>query len=71
MRYDYKCENCDTLKEDVVQSIHDDALTHCDACDTNGLKRIISGGGGFRIGGSGVQKPTSHLIVNTKMGQGK
>lgn len=67
--YDYKCTNCDNELIDVKQSIHDDALTTCPKCDMDTLQRIISIAGGFRIGGSGVHKPTAHLIVNTKMGQ--
>ena len=67
--YDYKCTECGAELIDVTQSIHDDALTHCDGCGSEGLKRMITGGGGFRIGGQGVQNPTAHLIVNTKLGR--
>lgn len=67
--YDYRCSMCKHEQLDVKQSIHDDPLTFCDACGDGTLERIITGGGGFRIGGNGVQNPTAHLIVNTKLGQ--
>ena len=67
--YDYKCSNCGTELLDVVQSIHDNPLTTCLNCNTESLQRIINNAGGFRIGGTGVHKPTAHLIVNTKLGQ--
>lgn len=67
--YDYKCTDCDNEQLDVRQSIHDDALTTCEACGKETLRRIISSAGGFRIGGGGVMNPTAHLIINTKLGQ--
>ena len=68
--YTYICENekCDlnTLAEEpivleVVQSMKDDPITTCPDCKQETLKKVIlSAGGGFRIGGLGVHKPTAH-----------
>lgn len=44
MLYDYKCNNCDNVLKDVVQSMKDDALTHCNKCQSEGLERVIYGG---------------------------
>lgn len=44
MLYDYECENCGFLMEDVYQSIADDALTKCPECKKKSLNRIIYGG---------------------------
>lgn len=38
----------------------DDAITICPDCKQGTLSRVITGGGGFRIGGLGVHKPTAH-----------
>ncbi len=63
--YAYKCTNekCEVfdLTWGVVQSMKDDALTTCPECGNETLTKIISSGGGFRIGGIGVYKPTSRL----------
>ena len=62
--YDYICENEDcevhNLIFEVEQSMSDDKLTTCPDCKQETLKRVVSSGGGFRIGGIGVHKPTSH-----------
>jgi len=62
--YTYKCTNekCeihDILLE-VQQSMHDDPLTTCPDCKQETLTKVITGSGGFRIGGLGVHKPTAH-----------
>ncbi len=62
--YQYKCTNkeCEVhdLTWEVVQSMKDDALTTCPECGKETLTKVISSGGGFRIGGLGVHKPTAH-----------
>jgi len=54
-----KCEIHDVLLE-VKQSMKDDTLTTCPDCKQETLKKVIGSGGGFRIGGLGVHKPTTH-----------
>lgn len=44
MLYDYKCDNCDFLMEDVYQSIKEDALTKCPECKKQTLQRVPYGG---------------------------
>lgn len=56
--YTYQCKKCKAAFE-VVQSMKDDKLSHCDQCDTDNLERVPQIGGGFRIWGRGVHKPTS------------
>ncbi len=52
--YVYRCTNCDRHFE-VEQRIVEDALTHCEICDLNTLKRVIQPvgvsfkGAGFHI----------------------
>jgi putative FmdB family regulatory protein len=46
MRYDYVCGKCSHEIFDFYQSIKDDPITKCPACDQNSLKRVISGGAG-------------------------
>ncbi len=62
--YEYKCENeeCEVhnLIFEVKQSMNDDKLKTCPECHKDTLQRVVSGGGGFRIGGKGVHKPTTH-----------
>ena len=62
--YSYKCTNekCEVhnLTWEVRQSMQDDLLTTCPECGEESLSKVISGGGGFRIGGLGVNKPTAH-----------
>lgn len=43
MRYEYKCKDCSDSIE-VIQSIKDNALTHCFKCGSEGLERVIYGG---------------------------
>jgi putative FmdB family regulatory protein len=45
---------------EVVQSMKDDPITTCPDCEKETFKRVIVPGGGFRIGGLGVHKPTAH-----------
>jgi len=48
--YDYECEQCGTFE--IFQNIKEESLTNCPTC--NGpIKRIISGGSGFILKGSG------------------
>ena len=62
--YTYKCTNeeCDIhdILFEVQQSMKDKPLTTCPDCKQETLKKLITGGGGFRIGGLGVHKPTAH-----------
>ena len=59
--YIYKCSKCEITFE-AVQSMKDDALTDCPECEAkDSLSKIITGGGGFRIYGQGVHKPTSRI----------
>jgi len=62
--YTFKCTECDE-KFEVVQSMKAEFPTDCPDCAANGkngtLTQIITGGGGFRIYGKGVHKPTSRL----------
>jgi putative FmdB family regulatory protein len=41
--YQYVCDNCG-YEAEIRQSIKDDAITRCDKCKTENLRRIISGG---------------------------
>ena len=62
--YIYKCTNeeCDIydIEFEVQMSMKDPNLTTCPDCKKESLQKIITGGGGFRIGGLGVHKPTAH-----------
>ena len=63
--YVYKCKNleCDSynIPFEVEMSMKEPNLTKCPTCDDESLAKIIeSAGGGFRIGGLGVHKPTAH-----------
>jgi len=63
--YNLKCTECDE-KFEVVQSMKAELPTDCVDCVEKGikgtLKQIISSaGGGFRIYGKGVHKPTSRM----------
>jgi putative FmdB family regulatory protein len=63
MTYTYKCKKCG-VRFETKQSIHDDSLTDCDDCHTEGsLERVITLAGDFRIWGGGVEKPTSSLYT--------
>ena len=41
-------------------SMKEPNLTKCPECGDKSLQKIVDGGGGFRIGGIGVHKPTAH-----------
>lgn len=62
--YRFKCTNekCEVydLPWEVVLSMKDNKLTTCPECKKETLLQVITGGGGFRIGGLGVNKPTAH-----------
>ncbi len=63
--YTYKCTNeeCDIhdVLLEVEMSMKEPNLTTCPDCKKETLKKVIeSAGGGFRIGGLGVHKPTAH-----------
>ena len=60
MIYEYKCTGCEKEFE-AVQRMEDDPLTLCPFCNWDTVKRIITGGNGFRIHGDGVYKPTSKI----------
>ena len=53
--YEYQCEKCSHCME-VLQSIKDEPLKDCPACQTESLKRLISGGVGFALKGDGWYK---------------
>lgn len=58
--YTYKCNECNHQFE-VKQKISDDRLTDCPKCEQqHSLQKILTPSGGFRIGGLGVHKPTTH-----------
>ena len=44
INYDYICDNCGHELSNVLQSIKDDPLTHCDECGEETLSRGISVG---------------------------
>lgn len=48
--YDYHCKNCGTFE--IFQNVSDDVLTECPTCKSP-VTRIISGGSGFILKGSG------------------
>ena len=50
--YEYKCEEC-SHKWDEVQSMQDPPITTCPECKKETAKRLISGGLGFVLKGSG------------------
>ena len=62
--YTYKCDNekCEIhdILFEVEMSMKESNLTTCPECKKETLTKVISGGGGFRIGGLGVTKPTAH-----------
>ena len=41
-------------------SMKEPNLIKCPECGDTTLQKIVDGGGGFRIGGIGVHKPTAH-----------
>jgi len=42
--YDYECRDCGAEVSDVFQKVTDPELKRCDACGTNGLYRVVTGG---------------------------
>tara|TARA_R110002096_G_scaffold420468_1_gene625518 strand:- start:206 stop:553 length:348 start_codon:yes stop_codon:yes gene_type:complete len=44
MLYDYECDHCNRLLEDVYQSVKDDPLVNCPSCGEDTLTRVITGG---------------------------
>lgn len=42
--YDYECKDCGAEVSDVFQKVTDPELKRCDACGTEGLYRVITGG---------------------------
>jgi len=62
--YQYKCSNkkCDihNVILEVKQKMTEEPLHSCPDCSEPTLSKVISGSGGFRIGGLGVNHPTAH-----------
>lgn len=59
--YTYRCSECNH-QFDTQQRITDDPLKECPECKRPTLQKIVnSSGGGFRIWGRGVYKPTTRL----------
>lgn len=50
--YEYACSDCGHEME-IFQSIRDERLTKCPACEKDGLKRLIGRGAGIIFKGSG------------------
>ena len=50
--YDYQCDTCGHRFE-AFQSMRDDALSICPACEQPALRRLITGGAGVIFRGSG------------------
>jgi putative FmdB family regulatory protein len=50
--YDYRCEQCGH-EMDVFQGITEDALTTCEKCGAESLRRLIGSGAGIIFKGSG------------------
>lgn len=67
--YDYKCGSCNHTFE-VMQSIKDEPLTKCPNCGKNKLKKLISGGTGFILKGSGFYS-TDYKNKHTSKSHGK
>lgn len=57
--YVNECQECGHVFEQK-QSMKDDPLKTCPKCEKDALRRVIAPAGGFRIGGLGVHKPTTH-----------
>ena len=47
--YDYSCEECNYVLNDIVQSFKDEPLKICPACGKDGLSRILYGGIGVFV----------------------
>ena len=52
MTYEYECTSCEHVWE-LEQKISEDAVTTCPECNEETAKRLISGGLGFQLKGSG------------------
>ena len=52
MTYEYKCTSC-KHKWELTQKINDKPAQKCPECKENTAKRLISGGCGFVLKGSG------------------
>ena len=50
--YQYKCPDCDYRFEEF-QLITEEPLTKCPQCNSNSVKRLITGGAGFIFKGTG------------------
>jgi putative FmdB family regulatory protein len=50
--YQYQCKKCGNIVEEL-QSMSDPPLTHCPACNTDSLARIMGTGAGLIFKGSG------------------
>ncbi|MFN0158380.1 MAG: FmdB family zinc ribbon protein [Bacteroidota bacterium] len=50
--YEYICKNCGHELEEL-QSMKETPLTLCPNCKTNGLARVLGGGGGLIFKGTG------------------
>jgi putative FmdB family regulatory protein len=50
--YEYLCRKCGHTFEEL-QSMSEEPLTHCPKCGTENLARVMGGGGGFILKGSG------------------
>jgi len=50
--YDYECQHCNNLLEDVFQNVKDEPLKKCDSCGEEKLERIITGGIAGFVSGS-------------------
>ena len=44
MLYDYQCNYCEHILEDVYQKVDEEPLVTCPCCNEDGLARIITGG---------------------------
>jgi len=50
--YDYECAACGH-KQEIFQSMSEDAITLCPECGKDSLKRLVGGGLGVIFKGSG------------------
>lgn len=53
--YDYECSSCKAEFQEM-QRMSDTPLTKCPECGADTAKRVISGGAGFILQGSGWYK---------------